>query len=281
MLSKKCCKDCPEEEITMEYLYVLPEVIENSGEINITKWRAFLKGKTNIVFKPRFNSNWNIEQIVANYTPPSWYDLFNNNQALLKTISSRLKNFDDIFPEKENIFRVFHDCPLYAVKVVIIGQDPYHSMYRGKPNAQGLAFSVPDSHKTPPSLKNIKEELKNEGFSVQIGKNDLSKWVSQGVFLYNTALTVEKGNANSHKSIWEAFSEIVIEFISLSNPTTIFMLWGRQAQMLKKFIKSGEILTSSHPSGFSAHRGFIGCNHFRKCNEYLESLGKKPIDWSI
>ena len=182
-----------------------------------------------------------------------------------------------VLPEPKNFFRAFDLCELNKVKVVIIGQDPYHTP--GVPN--GLAFSVNKNQKLPPSLINIFRELESDlGVKNYIG--DLSAWSGQGVLLLNTCLSVCAGLPASHSNIgWENFTNAAIEEIQ-KKKNIIFLLWGKHAQQKKAFIQEDNfILEAAHPSPLSANNGFFGCNHFSKTNNLLTSLGSDPIDWQL
>ena len=182
-----------------------------------------------------------------------------------------------VLPEPKNFFRAFDLCELNKVKVVIIGQDPYHTP--GVPN--GLAFSVNKNQKLPPSLINIFRELESDlGIQNYIG--DLSAWSKQGVLLLNTCLSVCAGLPASHSNIgWENFTNAAIEEIQ-KKKNIIFLLWGKHAQQKKALIKEENfILEAAHPSPLSANNGFFGCNHFSKTNNLLTSLGSDPIDWQL
>ncbi len=183
-----------------------------------------------------------------------------------------------VFPAKENIFNAFSLCPFAEVKVVILGQDPYH----GKGQAHGLAFSVEDGVKIPPSLRNIYKEINTD-----VGKNitdsgNLKYWAKQGVLLLNSTLTVEEGNAGSHQKLgWEQFTDAAIKAISDQKENVVFLLWGNFARSKAALIDNDKhlILESPHPSPLSAYAGFFGCKHFSKTNMYLKAKGLKKIDW--
>ena len=186
----------------------------------------------------------------------------------------------DIFPSKELIFNAFNLCSLHDIKVVILGQDPYH----GEGQANGLAFSVPDSVALPPSLKNIFKEINMEFDRImQPSSGNLESWAKQGVLLINATLTVEAHKAGSHqKRGWEVFTDSVIETISAKTKGVVFLLWGGFAQKKEKLIDESKhlILKSVHPSPLSANRGgWFGCNHFIKVNEYLRAQNKSQIYW--
>lgn len=183
-----------------------------------------------------------------------------------------------IFPPAKDIFRTFDVTHFFNVKAVILGQDPYPN----EGQAMGLAFSVPQSQPTPPSLYNIKKEiLADTGRASIIEGGDLTPWAKQGVLLLNTVLTVVKGNPNSHKGKgWETFTDAVIKGISQEKEGVVFMLWGANAAAKKALIDKNKhlILTAAHPSPLSAHNGFFGCGHFSKANEFLR-VRDEEIAW--
>ncbi|MBQ2832042.1 uracil-DNA glycosylase [Methanobrevibacter sp.] len=185
-----------------------------------------------------------------------------------------------VYPPYEDIFNAFKLTPLSSVKVVVLGQDPYHEPGQ----AHGLAFSTPDGRTIPRSLKNIFKEI-NEEFSYSIPESGcLEKWAREGVFLLNTVLTVEKGNANSHsKCGWQTFTDNVIRILNKQDQPIVYLLWGKQAEKKKELIDNPKhlVLITSHPSPFSARRGFFGCNHFRLANEYLKENNLEEIDWKL
>jgi len=185
-----------------------------------------------------------------------------------------------IYPPYDDIFNVFKLTPLSDVKVVILGQDPYHE----EGQAHGLAFSTPDGRPIPRSLSNIFKEINAEYDYPIPSSGCLEKWARQGVFLLNTVLTVEEGNANSHnKCGWQTFTDKVISILNKQSQPIVFMLWGKQAEKKKELITNENhlVLITSHPSPFSARRGFFGCDHFKKANEYLTKNNKKEIDWRL
>jgi uracil-DNA glycosylase len=185
-----------------------------------------------------------------------------------------------IFPPKEEIFTAMHLTPLSKVKVVILGQDPYHEPGQ----AQGLCFSVPEGVKIPPSLVNIYQELHDDlGCDIPQHGN-LKAWAEQGVLLLNTVLTVRAHEAFSHRGIgWEQFTDAIIEILDKEDRPMVFLLWGSPAQKKSEMLKNPKhlILKAPHPSPLSAYRGFFGCRHFSKCNEFLKSHGVEPVDWQI
>ncbi len=215
----------------------------------------------------------------------SWYDLlseeFNKDYYVNLTnfLNKEYKNFI-IYPKAEEVFNAFNYVAYDDVKVVIIGQDPYH-----EPNqANGLCFSVQKNVEIPRSLQNIYKEIHNDcGCSIP-NHGDLTKWAKQGVLLLNSVLTVRKGQANSHKNMgWEKLIAKVIDLLNERKDPIIFLLWGNNAKALAEKIDTSKhyILTSAHPSPLSASYGFFGCKHFSKTNEILKSLNKTPIDWQI
>ncbi|MBE6491650.1 MAG: uracil-DNA glycosylase [Methanobrevibacter sp.] len=185
-----------------------------------------------------------------------------------------------IYPPYDEIFNAFKLTPLNEVKVVILGQDPYHE----KGQAHGLAFSTPAGRPKPRSLNNIFKEI-NAEYDYPIPESGcLESWANQGVFLLNTVLTVEEGNANSHsKCGWQIFTDNVIKLLDCQTQPIVFMLWGKQAEKKKELIKNPNhlVLITSHPSPFSARRGFFGSNHFIKANEFLKQNNLKEINWRL
>lgn len=184
-----------------------------------------------------------------------------------------------VFPEKQNIFKAFYLTKLDNLKVVILGQDPYH----GFGQAQGLAFSTPANIKNPPSMQNILKEIQSDLGKKSICEDgDLTPWAKQGVLLLNTILTVEEAKPKSHHNLgWEVFTDNIIKYISDNCEDTIFILWGSPAISKTKLIdrKKHHILTAPHPSPLSSYRGFFGCKHFSQTNNILKSLNKEAIIW--
>ncbi|MDF1573897.1 MAG: uracil-DNA glycosylase [Bacteroidales bacterium] len=185
-----------------------------------------------------------------------------------------------LYPPRKLIFNAFQRTPFEEVKVVILGQDPYH----GKGQAHGLCFSVPHGIPQPPSLMNIFKELHSDlGIPVPVHGN-LEKWAGQGVLLINATLTVRDSQAGSHqKKGWETFTNRVIELVSQEKSGVVFLLWGRFAQAKESLIDSNKhlILKAAHPSPLSAYNGFFDCRHFSQTNAYLEQQGKTAIDWTL
>lgn len=212
----------------------------------------------------------------------SWYDLLKDefNKDYFKNLQNFLKeeySKYDIYPSEQNIFNALNRVPLDKIKVVIIGQDPYHEPRQ----AQGMSFSVPEDVEIPPSLVNIMKEIEDDLKIKCIPNGNLERWANQGVLLLNTVLTVRRGLANSHKDKgWEILTRKIIELVGQREKPIVFMLWGSFAQSFAPLIaKQHLILKAPHPSPLSAYRGFFGCKHFSKCNQFLEQNGETPIDW--
>ena len=203
-------------------------------------------------------------------------------QSYFKTLMDFVKTeYEEqtVYPIEANVFRAFNACPFDKVKVVIVGQDPYHT----KEMADGLCFSVPSSvTKLPPSLKNIFKELEQDVCPEQRINGDLISWAEQGVLLINTVLTVQEGVADSHAGKgWEQFTSAIIRELNTRKSGVVYILWGSKAQAKGDCINHDEnlILSSPHPSPLSAYRGFFGCKHFSKTNEYLRSKSIPEIKW--
>jgi uracil-DNA glycosylase len=217
---------------------------------------------------------------------PSWKAELEDefNQPYFKELAAALKAAraagKTIYPPGPLIFNAFDKTPFHEVRVVILGQDPYH----GAGQAHGLSFSVQDGVKPPPSLVNIYKEIHDDlGLPIPASGN-LENWAAQGVLLLNASLTVEAATPNSHSKIgWYHFTDAVIRRISADKDHVVFMLWGKFAQAKETLIDTRKhlVLKSAHPSPFSVHNGFFGNRHFSKANHWLEKHGEKPIDWSV
>lgn len=217
-----------------------------------------------------------------------WKGFFNDNKVELENI---LKNTiqENIYPEKKNIFKIFKYLPPSEIKCVILGQDPYinHEIIKDKliPQAEGLSFSVPKSHKKiPPSLKNIFKEIKNNYPDFEYKNGNLKKWVKkEKIFLLNSALTVIPGKSNSHQKFWESFTDKIIEYISENNSNIVFILMGNNAKAKQSLIDKEKhiVITSVHPSPLSANRGFFGSQIFKIANDKLIEKKISPINWSL
>ena len=198
---------------------------------------------------------------------------------LFTTVGQEYKTYK-VFPAPDDIFNAFHFTPLDKVKVVILGQDPYHN----DGQAHGLCFSVKPEVEVPPSLVNIYQELYDDCGCYIPNNGYLEKWAKQGVLMLNTVLTVRAHQANSHKGIgWEEFTDAAIRILNEIDRPIVFLLWGRPAQMKKSMLNNPKhlILEAPHPSPLSAYRGFFGCRHFSQTNEFLIQHGIEPIDWQI
>lgn len=219
---------------------------------------------------------------------PNWISFFNTNKDLLDSILNKTL-VDKVYPKKKNIFKIFKYLEPKNIKVVLLGQDPYinHEIINNKkiPQAEGLSFSVPKSHKkVPPSLKNIFKEIKNSYPNFNYNNGNLKKWVRrEKIFLLNSALTVIPGKSNSHQKYWEEFTNNVIKYISETNENIVFILMGNNAKSKYELINNKKhiILTSIHPSPLSANRGFFGCKIFEKTNNELKKRNIKEINWSL
>lgn len=215
----------------------------------------------------------------------SWKNLLKDEfqsdyfHTLKKFLVNEKKN-GAVYPPGNYIFNAYNRTPVDKVKVVIIGQDPYH----GKGQAHGLCFSVQKGIQKPPSLQNIFKELKNDLNISVPSHGNLEYWTDEGVFLLNATLTVRASHAGSHQNKgWETFTDATIEKLSEVKNCLVFLLWGKFAQAKEKLIDTSKhyILKASHPSPFSAHNGFFGCRHFSKANQILKLKGIDPIDWKI
>ena len=220
---------------------------------------------------PPITNDWQ-QPLEVEFKKPYYKDLY---KKVLEEYRSR-----QIFPNPDDIFNAFHLTPLKDVKVVILGQDPYHN----DGQAHGLCFSVKPDVEVPPSLVNIYKDLQDD-LGCRIPNNGyLVKWAKQGVLMLNTVLTVRAHQANSHRGIgWEQFTDAVIRAVDAQDRPIVFLLWGRPAQMKKSMLHNPKhlILEAPHPSPLSAYRGFFGCKHFSQTNAFLEKNGLAPIDWQI
>lgn len=199
-------------------------------------------------------------------------------QQLEEKLSSRDEVGAVVFPPREQMFSAFNSTPFDDVKVVILGQDPYH----GPGQAMGLAFSVPDGVRLPPSLRNIFKEIEADIGAIELKGGDLSAWAEQGVFLLNATLSVEEGKAAAHANYgWSILTDEAIIKLSSEREHLVFMLWGNHAQQKRALIDADKhlVLTAVHPSPLSAYRGFFGCNHFSQANDWLIKKNIAPISW--
>jgi uracil-DNA glycosylase len=220
---------------------------------------------------PPITGEWK-KALAAEFHKPYYRTLYEKVNRAYRT--------ERVFPPSQEVFNAFHLTPLSEVKVVILGQDPYH----GEGQAEGLCFSVKPNVQIPPSLVNIYQEL-HDDIGCKIPNNgSLVKWARQGVLLLNTVLTVRAHQANSHRGIgWEEFTDAAIRAVAAQDRPIVFLLWGRPAQQKAPMITNPKhlILKAPHPSPLSAYRGFFGSRPFSKTNEYLKRNGIEPIDWQI
>ena len=208
----------------------------------------------------------------AEFAKPYYKDLYQKVLQEYRTTK--------VFPPADDIFNAFHLTPLSEVKVVILGQDPYHN----DGQAHGLCFSVQPGTDIPPSLVNIYQELQNDLGCYIPNNGYLEKWAKQGVLLLNTVLTVRAHQANSHRGIgWEQFTDAVIRILNEQDRPIVFLLWGSPARAKKAMLNNPNhlVLEAPHPSPLSAYRGFFGCRHFSRTNQFLEAHGIAPVDWQI
>jgi len=217
------------------------------------------------------SNDW-LPVVEPEFKKPYYKDLYNFVRSEYNTTT--------VFPPSGDIFNALHLTPLSKVKVVILGQDPYHNFNQ----AHGLSFSVLPGNDTPPSLQNMYKELA-EDLGCYIPNNGyLKKWAEQGVLMLNTVLTVRAHEANSHRGRgWEEFTDVLIRAVNEKEDPVVFMLWGSPAQKKASILNNPKhlVLKAPHPSPLSAYRGFFGCKHFSKTNAFLEENGLSPIDWQI
>ncbi len=218
------------------------------------------------------DNDW-LDYISPEFSKPYYKELF----KFVKEEYSRTV----IYPPADDIFNAFHFTPLSKVKVLLLGQDPYHNEHQ----AHGLSFSVlPEQKDIPPSLQNIYKELRDDMGCYIPNNGYLKKWADQGVLLLNTVLTVRAHQANSHQGHgWEQLTDAIIQAVNAQDRPIVYLLWGAPAQKKAVMLNNPKhlVLTAPHPSPLSAYRGFFGCKHFSKCNEFLQSNGVEPIDWQI
>ena len=220
---------------------------------------------------PKITNDW-LDAIGDEFEKPYYQEL---RRFLIGEYRTR-----KVFPPADDIFNAFHLTPLSKVKVLLLGQDPYH----GDGQAHGACFSVPAGKEIPPSLVNIYKELHDDLGCTVPNHGHLKKWADEGVLLLNTVLTVRAHQAFSHQGQgWERFTDAVIEAVNDQDRPVVYFLWGRPAQAKKPMLTNPKhlVLEAPHPSPLSAHRGFFGCRHFSRANEFLKENGANPIDWQI
>lgn len=234
------------------------------------------------------DETWSVWDIATKRVPKTWEAVFKASEKEFKFIDEKLKQqeakFGPYFPRKVDLFRAFELTPLDRVRVVHLGMDPYINIaIDGLPQATGLSFSVRKGVTIPPSLKNIYKELAQsvDGFRIP-NHGDLTAWARQGVLMLNACLTVRPGESGSHMELWLGFIRRVVKAILDKNPNCVFLLLGKEAQKIRGLMNNrGKVVETSHPSGFSAYRGFIGSGCYVKINEILKGTGQAPIDWNI
>ena len=254
----------------------------------------------------KVTNSWTVSKICREKVPKGWESVFSSSLEDLDHISEKLENIEktkQIVPNKCDLFKAFHLTPLNKIRVVILGMDPYQNLYSdGTPVSTGLSFSIAKDRPMQPSISNMFKELKNsiDGFKIP-NHGDLSSWARQGVLMLNVCLTTEVGISGAHSKymLWMGFMVKIFEAIGKSNPQCVYVLLGKPAQKMKAHLKGKQIyLETSHPSGFSAHKGFLGSDIFKKVNDILteppkltkkqikENEGKVipplvPIDWNL
>ena len=220
----------------------------------------------------QIDDNW-LEHIASEFEEDYMHEL----RAFLQ---QRKASGAIVFPPGNKIFNALNSTAFSQVKVVIIGQDPYH----GPGQAHGLSFSVPQGIAIPPSLRNIYKELQSDCDFVAPAHGCLTPWAEQGVLLLNAVLTVEQGQAAAHQNKgWEQFTDSIIQALNSEREGLVFMLWGAYAQRKAAMVDGSRhcVLKAPHPSPLSAHRGFLGCQHFSKANQWLQQQGQEPVDWAL
>ncbi len=234
------------------------------------------------------DNSWTAIQVARTHPPAGWEDVFKSADNEIEDVSHILENDKRVngrfYPDCKNLFRAFELTPLSSVKVVIFDQDPHHGCNRdGTPQAQGMSFSVKRGTKVPSPLVNIFKELKTNLSWFNIPNHgDLSCWARQGILLLNACLTVRPADPGCHKEIWLGFIKKVINAIIDTNSNCIFVLWGRKTKKIRKML--GErvtVLEASHPNGYTAYRGFFGCEHFSEINKILLLNGQDRINWNL
>ncbi len=215
------------------------------------------------------------ENIHAGWLP--FFEENNNNLMSIIEILNKMEN--KIYPNEEDIFRALYYHGPTDIKLLLLGQDPYINEEHNKPQATGLSFSVPDTHKIPPSLKNIFKEIKNSYPDFTFKNGSLERWAKEEkILLLNSSLTVFKGNSNSHSHLWNNFTDKLIKWLNEKNKDCIFLLMGNYAKNKSKYI-TNKIFFTVHPSPLSAYNGFFGCNVFKNINDYLIEHNITPIKW--
>jgi len=244
----------------------------------LEKFEAEAEAEVNIITsRPVRYDSCGLDAYVKRWRPRGWSEFFKQNKEIIIKISTELideNKTHEIYPPMHDIFTAFELVNPAEIKVLILGQDPYH----GPGQAHGLAFSVNAGIRPPPSLQNIYKELIDDGFDVDKSSGDLRHWASSGVFLLNTALTVRKGQAASHAKLWRPFTQALIKYLN-DLPTFVAILWGAHAQGYEQYLLRHQIIKSAHPSPFSARNGFFGSKPFSRANKALKKIKKEPVEW--
>lgn len=234
------------------------------------------------------DDTWSIEKIARESPPAGWASSFKDMLPRIAHVSKMVEKAEGgdyiSVPPREDIFAALELVRVHDVKIIIIGQDPYHSIDRdGRPQACGLSFSTRRGHVVPPSLRNIYKELKKEYPDfVEPDHGDLTSWARQGVLLLNAALTTKPGQAGAHGQIWKGVISAIIQAVANYNPECIMLLWGKNAEKVGDLApESMQKLICAHPSPVNTKGGFLGCNHFRQANQLLVKAGLEPIDWKL
>lgn len=242
-----------------------------------------------VVVLPPFNVR-TLTDVVLDHPPPgAWGKFLQEKVDRVRWAEIKINEICPYYyPAPCDVFNAFYYTPLETTRVVIIGQDPYHSPRSRydvtrvrKGLAMGLSFSVPRGEDLPPSLVNIYKELHSDLGIKPAYHGDLTAWASQGVLLLNTCLTVEPGEADSHKELWAPVIRPALELLAVNRPKALVVMWGEKAKKCLKYVGSCPTIESSHPSPLGAHRGFLGSKPFSQINTYLESIGEPPIEWEL
>ena len=222
-----------------------------------------------------------MSESIKEIIPPAWAKVIPELADQHDTIAADLHDEEDVRPRRGLWYEALRKVPPQEVRVVILGQDPYHGEDRGIQQAHGLAFSVADGVRPPPSLRNILKEMQNDlGLPSSVSGGNLSAWAEQGVLLLNASLTTRGGKAGVHARQWQQFTQKLINYLGNRPDPLVFILWGNHAQKHKKDIAPHHVvIESAHPSPLSAHNGFFGSKPFSRANVALEALGKPPVNW--
>ncbi len=224
-------------------------------------------------------NTWNLYEQIKYCPPLGWEEVFKEAEESIKLITQHLNGMDAYYPNPQDVFNAFRLTPLQNVRVVIIGQDPYHQDFRGQPRAVGLSFSVHREDDIPVSLRNIYTEISSNYPKFKIPSHgDLSTWSKKGILLLNKALTVAPGAPGSHSKFWMSFTNIVVKAIARYQKDAIFLLWGNDAKAVNKILPDNiKRLEAAHPSGFSAYNGFFKCGHFKEVNRIITAQHRKCL----